>query len=142
MCSSGFFVSDFRFKNHLANILYSRQIDFNDSENLKGRFYYECIEECFRQHCNDHQRRRRLSESSCQKGPIVPKVISKSNDSSFEKFRVEMFLIHTTRKSQGFSKLRTLKVAVIGLLFSGQITVDSVPNLRNEDKLLNPCCIV
>ena len=138
MCSSGFFVSDFRFKNHLANILYSRQIDFNGSENLKGRFYCECIEECFRQHC----RRRRLSESSCQKGPIVPKVISKSNDSSFEKFRVEIFLIHTTRKSQGFSKLRTLKIAVIGLLFSGQITVNSVPNLRNKDKLLNSCCVV
>ena len=83
-----------------------------------------------------------MSESSCQKGLIVPKVISKSNDSLFEKFRVEMFLIHTTRKSQGFSKLRTLKIVVIGLLFSGQITVNSVPNLRNKDKLLNSCCVM
>ena len=35
MCSSGFFVSDFRYKNHPENFLYSWQIHVNNSKNLK-----------------------------------------------------------------------------------------------------------
>ena len=53
-----------------------------------------------------------------------------------------MFLIHTTRKSQGFSKLRTLKIVFKGLLFSGQITADSVSNLGDKDKFLDSCYVV
>ena len=50
-----------------------------------------------------------------------------------KKFRFEMFLIHTTRKSQGFSKLYTLKIVLKRLLFSGQITMDGVPNQKKTN---------
>ena len=78
-----------------------------------------------------------MSESSCQRGPIVPKIISKSNDSSFEKFRVGMFFNPHYKEKLGFFKLRTLKIVFKGLLFNGQITADSVPYLGYKDKFLD-----
>ena len=58
-----------------------------------------------------------------------------------KKFCFEMFLIDTSRKSQGFSKLYTLKIVLKRLLFCEQITIDSVPNLTEKDKFLNSCCV-
>ena len=52
-----------------------------------------------------------------------------------------MFLIDTSRNSRGFLKLYTLKIVLKRLLFSEQITMDSVPNLKEKDKFLNSCCV-